>query len=73
MPRILALYLDLEGAKNIHVLQVLFWGFDGGWRFLTGGLYLDLDLRWTLVFNTPIFPFLALYHHFEGAKSIHIN
>ena len=41
---ILALCLDFEGAKNIHVLQVLIWGFGGRWRFLTGVLYLDLDL-----------------------------
>ena len=32
---IVALYLDLEGAKNIHVLKVLIWGFGGCWRFLT--------------------------------------
>ena len=29
MIQILALYLDFEGAKNIHVLNVLFWGFGG--------------------------------------------
>ena len=34
--QIFALYLDFEGAKNIHVLQVLIWGFGGCWRFLTG-------------------------------------
>ena len=27
MIQILALYLDFDGAKNIHVLQVLIWGF----------------------------------------------
>ena len=39
-------YLDFEGAKNIHVLKVLIWGFGGRWRFLTGvwHLYLDLDI-----------------------------
>ena len=44
--QILALYLDFEGAKNIHFLQVLIWGFEGSWRFLTGfwHLYLDLDI-----------------------------
>ena len=41
---ILAVYLDFEGAKNIHVLSVLIWGFDGGWRFLTGVKHLNLDL-----------------------------
>ena len=44
MIRILALYLDFEGAKNIHVLYVLIWGFGGCWRFLTGIWHLDLDL-----------------------------
>ena len=41
---ILALYLDFECAKNINVLQVLIWGFGGGWRFLTRVWHLDLDL-----------------------------
>ena len=44
MIQILALYLDIEGAKNIHVLQVIIWGFGGCWRFLTGVWHLDLDL-----------------------------
>ena len=35
------LYHDLNGAKNINVLQVLIWGFGGGWRFLTGIWNLD--------------------------------
>ena len=30
MFQILALHLDFEGAKNINVLVVLIWGFDGG-------------------------------------------
>ena len=38
-----ALYLDFEGAKNIHVLKVLIWGFGGLWRFLTGVLHSDID------------------------------
>ena len=44
MIQILALYLDFEGAKNIHVLQVLIWGFGGCWRFLTGVYHLEIDL-----------------------------
>ena len=44
MIQILALYLDFEGAKNIHVLSVIIWGFGGCWRFLTGVWHLDLDL-----------------------------
>ena len=41
---ILALYLGFEGAKNIHVLLVLIWGFERHWRFLTGAPYFDLEL-----------------------------
>merc|ERR1711954_486692 len=43
MIRILALYLDFEDAKNIHVLQVIIWGFGECWRFLTGVWHFDLD------------------------------
>ena len=43
MIQILALYLDFEGAKNIHVLNVLIWGFGGPWMFLTGVWQHDLD------------------------------
>ena len=44
MIQVLALYLDFEGAKNIHVLEVQIGGFGGQWRFLTGVCYLNLDL-----------------------------
>ena len=40
----MALYLDFEGAKNIHVLLVLIWGSGGGWTFLTGVWHFDLHL-----------------------------
>ena len=43
MFKILDLYLDFEGAKNIHVLKVLIWGCGGCWRFLTGVWHLDYD------------------------------
>ena len=43
--QILALYLDFEGAKNIHVLQDLIWGFGGDLRFLAGVLYADINLN----------------------------
>merc|ERR1712081_139506 len=43
--QILILYVDFEGAKNIHVLEVLIWGFGGCWRFLTGVWHLDHDLN----------------------------
>ena len=38
--QILALYLNFEGAKNIHVLKILMRGFGGCWRFLTWVWYL---------------------------------
>ena len=43
MFQILALYLDLEDAKNIYVLKVLNWGFGGHWRFMTGVWHPDID------------------------------
>ena len=72
MIRILALYLDLEGAKNINVLLVLIGGFGGRWSFLTGVWHLDLDLDMSLVFDTAMIRILALYLDFEGAKNIHV-
>ena len=42
--QLLALFLDIECAKNIHILKVLSWGFGGQWRFLTVVWHLDLDL-----------------------------
>ena len=43
MLKILALYLDYEGTKNIFVLKVLILGSGGRWRFLTGVWHLDFD------------------------------
>ena len=44
--QIFAFYIDVEGAKNIHVLDILIWDFSYWWRFLTGvwHLYCDLDI-----------------------------
>ena len=39
----LALYLNFNSAKNIHILWVLVLSFGGCWRFLTGVWHLDLD------------------------------
>ena len=64
MFEILALYLSFEGAKNIHILKVLIWGFRGWWRFLTGVWHLDIDL--------DMFRILDLYLDFEGKKNIHV-
>ena len=49
MIQILALYLNFEGAKIIHVLKVLIWDFGECWRFLTGVLHLDPDLNMVTV------------------------
>ena len=67
MFKIFGSYLDFEGAKNIHVLQVLTWGFRGHWRFLIWGL-----ASGDLVFEKPMFQILALYLDFDGAKNIHV-
>ena len=58
---ILALYLDFEGAKNIHVLKALIWGFEGHWRFLTWVLhpYIDLDMV-TGLWYSHILTFISL-------------
>ena len=42
--QIVAIYLILEDAKNIHVLKVLKWGLSGHWKILTEVWHLDLDL-----------------------------
>ena len=68
MFQILTPYLDFEGAKNIHVLKVLIWGFGGHWRVLTGIPHLDLDLDMVIGFGTTMFQILALY--LKGAKNI---
>ena len=44
MIQILDLYLDFEGATNIHVIQVLIWGFGGSWRLLIGSFHPNLDI-----------------------------
>ena len=63
MDQILALYLDFEGVKNIHVLYVLIWGFARRWRFLTGVWLLDLSI-YSLVFYT------LMFHVLDDAKNI---
>ena len=53
MFKISTIHLVFEGEENIKVLsflQVLFWGFDEGWRFLTGVLHLDPDLDMVIAF-----------------------
>ena len=64
MIKILALYLDFEGAKNIHVLWVHIWGFGGCVRFLTRvwNLNLDIDMVTGLWYtNDPNFGSISLF------------
>ena len=68
----MALYLDFEGAKNIHLLEVLIWGFGRCWRFLSGVWHLDLVWIWSMVFDLPMIQIFALYLDFESAKNIHV-
>ena len=72
MFQIFALYLYFEGAKNIHVLQILIWRFGGHWRLLTGVLNPDIDLDRGIGLGTTIFQILALCLPFEGVKNIHV-
>ena len=71
MIQILALYPDFQGARNIHILQVLIRGFGGHWRFLTGVWHLDLDMNMVtgLWYNHD--PNFGSLPWFEGAKNIH--
>ena len=41
MIQILALYFDFEGAKNIHGVKILIWGFGGHLRFMIWVWYLE--------------------------------
>merc|ERR1711954_80445 len=72
MIRILALYLDFEGAKIIYVLEVLIWGLGGRWRFLTGVWHPDIDLDMVTGIWYILCQILALCLDFEGAKNIYV-
>ena len=63
----MAFKIDFELEKNIHILQVLIWGFNVGWMFPTKVLHLDLDFDLvTGLWFTHIPNF-----GFEGPKIIH--
>ena len=66
----LKLYLDFKGAKDIHVLQVLIWGFGRCWRFLTGVWGLDIYFDMVTSLQYTLIQILNLYIDFEGAKNI---
>ena len=56
--------LDFEGAKNLHVLKVLIWGFGGCWRFLTGFGIFILIWIWSMGLDIPLIQIWALYLDF---------
>ena len=72
MIEILALYLDFEGAKNIHVLKSSFRALEDAGNLLLGIGILILIWRWSLVFYTTMIQIMALYLDFDGAKNIHV-
>ena len=60
MFQILAVYIDFEGAKNIHVLYVLIGALEDG-----GGSWLGIEILiliqiWSPVFDTPMLKILAV-------------
>ena len=67
MIKILALYLDFEGAKNINVLSVLIWGLGGCWRLVTGVWHLDHDFD-RLSYLSWIFPIFFISLRLVKAK-----
>ena len=72
MIKIFYLYLYLEGAKKIHVLQVIISALeDAGVSWMEFGILIMIWV-WSLVSDTPMIQFLALYIDFEGAKNIHV-
>ena len=65
----MALYDDFEGAKNIHVLQVLFGALeDDGGSWLGFGI-LILIWIWSLVFDTPMIQIWALSLDFKMQRT----
>ena len=68
MIQILALHLDFEGAKNIHVLKVLICGFGGRWMFPTAVWHLDFDLDMVVGLwytHDPCFGFVSPFWRFK--------
>ena len=52
MIKLVAVYLDFEGAKNIQIIQVLIWDFKGCWSLSLGFDIFILIWIWSLVFDT---------------------
>ena len=68
----LALSLDFEGPKKIHVSRSWFRGLEDAASSWLGFVILILIWIWPLVFDTPVFQILSWYIDFEGAKNIHV-
>ena len=68
----LALYLDLNDAKNLHVLKVLIWGSGEHWRILTGVWNHDLVLDMVIGLCDIHDPYFCLYLDFLGEQNIHV-
>ena len=58
----LKFYIKLKGAKNLHVLEVLDWGFGGLWRFLTGVFIPDHDGDGSAMSQTSYVPKFSFLH-----------
>ena len=69
---ILALYLDFEGAKNIHVFKSSFGALEDAGGSWLGFSILVLICILSLVFAIPLLKMLALYLDFENGKIIHV-
>ena len=67
-----AFYVEFEGAKNPHVLEVLGWSCGGLWRFLTWVLVPDNDWDGSTMSQTTDDPKSASYIEFKGAKNPHV-
>ena len=72
MLQIFALKFDFEGAKKVHVRQVLIGALESAGGFLLGFSILIVIWIQSLVFGTPIIQILAFYLDFEGARDIHV-
>ena len=63
-----AFYVEFEGAKNPHVLEVLGWSCGGLWRFLTWVLVPDNDWDGSIIFKMTYVPNLSFLHWIERCK-----
>ena len=68
------LYIDFDGAKNIHVLYVPIWDFGGQWSLDVPDCSL-VSLSWFVYGHWYLIHMCStfwLYIDFDGAKNIHV-